>query len=168
MIPMKSLHKLHLWIFFENTSLYWQFLEHSRNVFYCFVRFSSIQLIFLGSTLVWQKLYHITIQYICWITQPIINPIRGLLLSIHNSYIVTNIASHTNSIHFIFFFIGKQSKKNKTLMVYFGMASHSSSKIWMNEVWNYHLAVAKSFRPGLKRRGLLNLHLIIFIESLNH
>lgn len=101
---MKSLHKLQLWIFFENTSLYWQFLEHSRNVFYCFVRFSSIQLIFLGSTLVWQKLYHITIQYICWITQPIINPIRGLLLSIHNSYIVTNIASHTNSIHFIFFF----------------------------------------------------------------
>ena len=99
---MKSLHKLQLWIFFENTSLYWQFLEHSRNVFYCFVRFSSIQLIFLGSTLVWQKLYHIT--SICWITQPIINPIRGLLLSIHNSYIVTNIASHTNSIHFIFFF----------------------------------------------------------------
>ena len=126
----------------------------ARNMFYCFCKiFFYTQLIFLGSTLVWQKLYHITIP-VSMLNNPANNQphsfIIVILLQILQVILIVSISFS--------FFIGKQSKKNKTLMVYFGMASHSSSKIWMNEVWNYHLAVAKSFRPGLKRRGLLNLY----------
>ena len=65
-------------------------LEHSRNVFYCFVRFSFLYNWYFWGQLMCGKNYIILLPQYYWITQ-LISPFMGMIICYHYQFVINNI-----------------------------------------------------------------------------